>query len=474
MKYVFLFCLGLLQGQLQAQSQRPDRPNVLMIAIDDLNDFVGAMGHPDALTPNIDRLAERGVLFSNAHCQAPLCGPSRASLLTGLRPSSTGIYGMIADNDIKEVNQLTKRSPFLHEYFKEEGYYLLGVGKIFHQHFPDGLLDESGGGSDYGPRPDQKFKWDQKGTSTDWGVFPSAEEEMPDDHAASWAVEQLARKYDQPFFLSVGFIRPHVPWYVPQRWFDLYQPDQLHLPPYLAGDKDDLPSITSKIDDWPMMPTTEWAIQNNEWRNMLQAYLACISYADDNVGKVLDALSNSDYADNTIVVLWSDHGYRMGEKNTFAKVSLWERATKAPLIFAGPGIEMQKTVTHPVEMLDIYPTLTHLAGLNPIEANEGQSLVPLMNNEDVPWDKPVITTWGRNNSAVRSRAFRFIQYEDGSQELYDLKKDPNEWDNVAGQAQYKNVIEEMTAMLPKTNVAWSDRSFYNANEYFRNKGLEGY
>lgn len=472
MKCLISVCCLLLSLAGVAQQTKKQAPNVLMIAVDDLNDFIGAMGHPDAITPNIDRLAANGAIFTNAHCQAPLCGPSRASILTGLRPSSTGIYGMIEDNEIRAANKLTKGTTFMHQYFKDAGYHLLGVGKIFHRHFPDGLLDEDGGTSGYGPFPQNRFKWNTKGTDTDWGVFPEKDQEMPDDKAAAWAIEKLSKKYDKPFFMSVGFIRPHVPWYVPQKWFDLYNPQKLQLPPYLPDDRADLPEITKKIDAWPSMPSTEWAIKNNEWRNMVQAYLACISFVDYNIGRVVDALEKSQHKNNTVIVLWSDHGYRLGEKNTFAKVCLWDRATKAPLIFSGTGVPKHKVINEPVELLDIYPTLTDLAGLKHNNANEGHSLVELMQKQNVKWNKPAITTWGRNNTAVKTKDYRFIQYEDGSQELYDVKKDANEWYNLAENPKYKNIIKKLQTFLPTENAPWAEKSFYKANDYFLNKGLE--
>ncbi|MBU1821233.1 MAG: sulfatase-like hydrolase/transferase, partial [Bacteroidetes bacterium] len=209
-------------------------PNVLMIAVDDMNDFIGAMGHPDAITPNLDKLIRRGTLFSNAHCQSPMCSPSRAAIMTGLRPSTTGIYGMIDDDLIKQTNNATRRTDFLYQYFKDRGYHTMGIGKLFHEHAPEGLLHESGSRKKgFGPSPKQPFHWNRKGTSSDWGAFPEQDEQMPDYHSAKWAIERLGRSYDKPFFLSVGFLRPHVPWYVPQKWFDLYDPAKLHLPPYL-------------------------------------------------------------------------------------------------------------------------------------------------------------------------------------------------------------------------------------------------
>ncbi|MEQ9210534.1 MAG: sulfatase-like hydrolase/transferase, partial [Pseudomonadales bacterium] len=283
-------------------------------------------GHPNTLTPNMDRLASQGVLFTNAHCQAPLCGPSRASIMTGLRPSTTGIYGMIDDNDIKQV---LPDITLLPEYFKQNGYHTMGIGKLFHQHAPDGVFDESGGRTGgFGPKPEERFVWDGIGTSdqekygrtsTDWGAYPEVDSLMIDYQSADWAIERLNRDYDQPFFMGVGFIRPHVPLYAPQKWFDKISLEGLEMTPYKADDLNDVPDVALQINDLPMMPTTQWAIESGNWDDIIQAYLACVTFVDAQVGRVMDALENSEYADNTIIVLWSDHGYRLGEKETFAK-----------------------------------------------------------------------------------------------------------------------------------------------------------
>lgn len=204
---------------------------------------------------------------------------------------------------------------------------------------------------------------------------------------------------------------------------------------------------------------------------MLQAYLACISYTDHNIGRVLNALQNSAYANNTIVVLWSDHGYRMGEKNTFAKVCLWDRATRAPLIFAGPGIEKNSRIDQPVELLSIYSTLTDLCGLPQNKHNEGYSLLPLLKNNKAKWNKPVITTWGRNNHSIKTASYRYIRYEDGSDELYALRSDSNEWHNLASDRTYDKVKERLKKLLPKVNAKWAKASQYNANEYFRQQKI---
>jgi arylsulfatase A-like enzyme len=215
-----------------------------------------------------------------------------------------------------------------------------------------------------------------------------------------------------------------------------------------------------------MMPSTEWAIESGEWKKIVQAYLACISYVDYELGRVLDALENSEYNDNTIIVLWSDHGYRLGEKGTFAKHALWETATKAPLMFAGPNLPKGKKIDAPVEMLSIYPTLLELSGLPAYERNEGNSLVSMMQNDGEINDVHAITTFAMNNHTVKVDGYRYIRYEDGSEEFYDHSSDPNEWTNEAGNPKYKAQIELMTQLLPKVNVIWDDESSYTFQPYF--------
>lgn len=454
------------------------KPNVLFIAIDDLNDWLGCMnGHPNTKTPHMDKLASQGVLFTNAHCQAPLCGPSRASLMMGLRPSTTGIYGMIDDNEIKNANEATKDIVFLPQYFKNQGYHTMGIGKLFHHHAPDGLFDESGGRyPGFGPVPDERFVWDGYGnadrskygrTSTDWGAYPEADSLMPDFLSANWAIERLHREHDKPFFLGVGFLRPHVPWYVPQKWFDMHPLEDLEaMTPYHENDLEDVPEIALKINDLPMMPSTEWAIENKQWDNIIQAYLACVSFVDHQVGRVLQALEESSYAKNTVVVLWSDHGYRLGEKGTFAKHCLWEEATNAPLIFAAPNLPKGKLVDEPVEMLSIYPTLLELCGLPAYQRNEGNSLVPLTKAENTSTENFAVTTFGMNNHGLRAATFRYIRYEDGTEELYDHAKDPNEWYNVADENEYSKVKVQFREQLPVINVPWAEQSSYTFQPYF--------
>ena len=289
---------------------------------------------------------------------------------------------------------------------------------------------------------------------------------MLDHYSVNWTIERLQKNYNKPFFLGLGFLRPHVPLYAPKKWFDLYPLESIETPPYLADDLKDIPPVGMQINDLPMMPSTEWAKKSGEWKKIIQAYLACVSYVDYELGRVLDALEQSKYADNTIIVLWSDHGYRLGEKGTFAKHALWETATKAPLMFAGSNLPKGKKIDVPVEMLSIYPTLTELSRLPAYKKNEGNSLVAMMQkNEDVN-NSYAISTFGMNNHAIKKDGYRYIRYEDGKEEFYDHSVDPNEWHNEADNPKYKAQIEKMKALLPTVNSKWDSESNYTFQPYF--------
>ncbi len=405
----------------ETKAPEPKKQNVVMIIVDDLNDWVGAMGgHPDTKTPNMDRLASQGTLFMNAHATAAICGPSRASVMTGLRPSTSGIYGQLSDRNIKKASAATENITFMSEYFSQHGYKTMGIGKIFHNGAPKGSFEEYGGRiKGFGPHPEDEFVWDSDRTNTDWGVFPEKDEDMIDYKSAMWAKDKLAEEHDKPFFLTVGFIRPHAPWYAPQKWFDMHPADQLTMPPYLPTDQDDIPQISRDLHEVPMMPTTDWAIESGEWPNIVQGYLASVSFVDHYIGEVLKALDNSPYADNTIVVLWGDHGYHIGEKNRFAKHSLWEETSRVPLIIRTPGgVEGQVTNTT-ASLLDLYPTLLDLADLPTNTENEGESLKPILNGSSETSDRVAITSYGFGNHAIRDERYRYIYYVDGGEELYD-------------------------------------------------------
>ena len=445
------------------------KPNVVMIIVDDMNDWIGAMGgHPDTKTPNMDRLAAEGTLFMNAHATAAICGPSRASVMTGLRPSTSGIYGQLSDRNIKKAGPATENITFLTEYFGQHGYKTMGIGKIFHNGAPDEAFEQYGGRiKGFGPHPEDEFVWDSDRTNTDWGVFPENDEDMIDYKSAVWAKERLAEQHDSPFFLAVGYIRPHAPWYAPQKWFDMHPPEQLTMPPYLKGDQDDIPQISRDIHEMPMMPTTEWAIESGEWPNIVQGYLASVSFVDHYIGEVLTALDNSPYADNTIVVLWGDHGYHIGEKNRFAKHSLWEETSRVPLMIRAPGAVKGQVMDTPVSLLDLYPTLVDLAGLPANDDNEGSSLKPLVDGSSTSSGHVAITAYGYGNHAIRDQRYRYILFRDGSEELYDHQQDPDEWQNLASNAEYETVKQQMRQHVPAVSAPWSPvQSGRPTNEFF--------
>ena len=448
-----IFTSLLLIFILSGPTLSADRPNVLMIAIDDLNDWVGCLGgHPQAKSPQIDRLAKRGLLFTNAHCQAPICNPSRTSLMLGMRPSSTGIY---VNRPWFRTTPGNKGRVTLSQYFADHGYRTLTTGKIYHASRVDGPSFQV-----VGPRPGQRLKIDKQivtdiGSSSklwDFGPQQYDEEKFSDFVDASWAVEKLQVKRQKPFFLAVGFYRPHVPWYAPQRFFDVRPRTAVKVPDVRDDDRADLPAAALQLTNNSLPPSHKWFVETDHWKDAVQAYLACVSFTDAQVGRLLDALDKSPHADNTIVVLFSDHGFHLGEKQRWAKQSLWESSTRVPLIISVPGGKQGERCSRPVELLHLYPTLLELCGLPARDDLEGTSLGPLLKDTQASWNRPAITTYQRNNHAIRSEHWRYIRYADGSEELYDHRMDPREWTNLAGQPKYQSVIAEHAKWLPKTNV----------------------
>lgn len=442
-------------------------PNILMIAIDDFNDWTASLGgHPQAQTPNIDRLAASGTLFTNAQCQAPVCGPSRASFFTGLNPSTSGIYLHVNDEDIKKSNQATARATYLTNYFEQHGYATMGAGKLLHQGAGDDLLQEYGGHKSFGPYAPDPINYSAEHTSTDWGAYPAEDEAMPDFEVANYGIAQLEQSHDKPFFLALGFNRPHVPWYVPQQWFDLFEVDKLATPPFKQDDLNDVPSISRRIHTMPPTPETTWLIEQGKWKEVVEAYLACVAFVDHQIGRVLEALEESRYADNTLIVLWSDHGYHLGEKNIVAKMTLWEESGRVPLIFAGPGISRGERCHRPVNLVDVYPTLLDLTGLAPNSQNDGHSLRPLLENPTAAWEFPALNFWGRHNTAVRTKRYRYILYEDGSEELYDHLNDPNEWNNLAQAPSTAVIRNRLRRMIPQPQATMSSVNYLTWNSYW--------
>ncbi len=446
----------LMASALVLLGGRPalEKPNILFIAVDDQNDWIGCMGgHPQAKTPHIDGLAARGTLFLNAHCQSPLCNPSRTSLLTGLRPSTTGIYGLAPW--FRNVERF-RDAASLPRHLAAHGYRTLSAGKIYHAGFarkPGEEFHVVGPGGGVGATPPKKLvQTPAPHPLVDWGVFDHKDEDKGDWKVASWAVEQLEAAPKEPFFLSVGFFLPHVPCYATQKWFDLYPEETTRLPEIREDDRDDTPRFSWYLH-WKLPePRLKFLKEAGQWKNLVRSYLASVSFMDSQVGRVLEALKRSGHEDDTVVVLWGDHGWHLGEKGITGKNTLWDRSTRVPLVFAGPGVRAGARVGSPAELLDLFPTLCEMSGV-PVPAGlEGHSLVPQLKDARAPRPWPAITTHNPGNHGVRTERWRFIRYADGSEELYDMESDPNEWKNLAGDPARAETLAELRKWLPKESA----------------------
>ncbi len=453
--------LGFATPPLPAQD-RP--PNILFIAVDDLNDWVGHLGgHPQARTPNIDRLARRGVSFTRAYAPAPLCNPSRVSLLTGVLPSNSGVYG--------NGEQLREKLPdavTLMQHLRAHGYSAKGGGKIFH----GTRAGDPDSWDDYytppRPRGARHIGARQEGVPDSawapWGPLDADDSEMFDVQVVDWTIGELRKSHDKPFFLACGFTKPHLPWYVPRKYFDMHPLESIELPETLESDRDDLPAFGKKLaaEVYAVSDSRNFSthgedhamiLKHDQWHRAVQSYLATISFADAHVGRLLDALNESEHAENTIVVLWGDHGWHLGQKQHWRKHALWEVATRTTLIISSP-VRTQRGATspRPVSLLDLYPTLVELAGVPSRTGLHGQSLVPLLENPQLEWPRPVLTTYGYRNHSIRTDRWRYIEYHDGGKELYDHDADPNEWTNLASLPEYASVVDELAGFLPGRNV----------------------
>lgn len=471
-----------------ATAHAVDNPNVLFLAIDDLNDWVGALGgHPQAKTPNLDRLISKSVLFSNAHCAAPVCSASRHALMSGLRPSTTGWYSN-SSKSLKSYERTLGETVPMPTHFRQNGYKTLAAGKIFHK----GTSDIKG--YDYWDEARPKYKWPKElvarghgyagasgghfypfpadggaiyqhyqegvsGQSLCWGALGKSDippEGMPDEQIAAWVVEQLTQTHDEPFFLAAGFVRPHVPYTAPKEFFDLYPLNDIVMPTVPDDEMDDIPLWGKAL----AYGTIDGGDHHNVlrmgpdyWREMVRAYLACVSFVDAQAGKVLDALENGPHAQNTIVVFWSDHGQHLGEKRHWRKMALWEESTRVPLAIRLPNETSGGEICHrAVSLLDIYPTMLELCDLPDVAGLEGLSLVPQLQDPKTRRIEPAITTWHYGNHAARSLNFRYIRYRDGSEELYDHRKDPHEHHNLANDSDLASIKQKMAAKLPTKNV----------------------
>ena len=463
-----------------------DQPNILMIAIDDQNDWVGCLGgHPQARTPHIDALAKRGTVFTNAHCQSPLCNPSRTSVMTGLRPSTTGVYGLAPW--FRSLPEFAKTET-LPQYFVRHGNYRTAMtGKIYHGRNgrsikrPHIEWNEVGPGASGKPFPSEKLvKTPQPHRLVDWGLFPHKDEDKGDYQVASWAVERL-QEYAQsgqenPLFLATGFFLPHVPCYATEKWMNLHPLEQLQLPAIRINDREDTPRFSWNLHWRLPEPRLQFLEDTNQWHNLTRSYLACTTFIDAQVERLLKTLRTSGLEKNTIVILWSDHGYHIGEKEITGKNTLWDDGTRVPLIFAGPGIKSGQVCRQPAELLDIYPTLVDLLDFPSNDTLEGHSLVPQLQNAEAPRKWPAITTHNHDNHAIRTENWRYIRYADGSEELYDMAKDPNEWSNLLASGDEppnstaRAKADQMAQWIPSVNRRPAPRSAHRVLTYDKSTG----
>jgi arylsulfatase A-like enzyme len=441
----FLICIGLVFVH-STIALAIDKPNVLFIAIDDLNHWVGHLGRNNQTkTPNIDRLAGEGITFTHAYCTAPACNPSRASLMSGQRPSTTGCYenGQNWRPGISEEKLLNTQ-------FARAGYRVFGAGKIYH-----GAGDRGGEWTDYfDGRAETELDADTKNVGVGGIKFyplSNTDEDMPDYKVVSYGLEKLKEKSDSPFFLAIGLVKPHMPFSVPKKWFDLFPLDSIELPPHREDDLDDVPPAGVKM----ARPDGDHAkmLESGRWKEAVQSYLASIAFCDAQVGRLLNGLADSAYRDNTIVVLWSDHGWSLGEKSHWRKFALWEEPTRAVFIWKAPGVTQPSGVCpRAVDFTCVYPTLCELTGLRLPEHLDGRSILPLLKAPKTEWEMPAITTHGRKNHAVRSEGWRYIRYANGEEELYNAIADPLEYTNLAEQPEQAAHKAALAKWLPQTDA----------------------
>jgi arylsulfatase A-like enzyme len=490
MKHSLLFLL--LLSLLSACSSKPttaipqEKYNVLFISIDDLNDWTGCLGgHPQAKTPYIDKLARQGTLFTRAYCPATACLPSRAATMTGVAPYTSGCYENQNNQQWQYI--LKPMADTLPGHMRANGYYAAGAGKIFHhyQNDPDSWDDYYPSKRLQFPRIHHPKKQDlteftgKEGvpkwwySEFKWGPLNMNEKNTGDNHSVQFVIDQLnqQKKGDKPFFLTCGIYRPHVPWFAPKKYFDMFPIDKIQLPPNNPNDFDDIPG--GKAKRAPGTKYHEVVGRYSDHRAAVQAYLASIAYMDALVGRLMRALEKSGHADNTIVVFWSDHGWHMGEKDLYRKFTLWEESCRVPLILRLPKKLQDKypqgvNCGRVVNLIDIFPTLNELCGLpQPRQKFDGNSLLPLLIEPTTPWDQVSISQYSRDNYSLRTEQYRYIRYTDGKEELYDHDNDPYEWNNLAELPAYAKIKAQLAARLPRESRPYQKTPLFDWKSYHR-------
>ena len=479
----FVFC----EQKQQTIISKP--PNVVFISIDDLNDWVGFLGDKDAITPNMDALAKQGYSFLNAHCPAPVCGPSRTAILSGKWPVTTGVY----DNHVNFAKDFPETNS-LPEHFKQNGYKVFGVGKIFHgRGIPVSAFDAYGGrmgssapfnskelqNSKQNPsheliKQGKKFilplngmpadRYWNRAHTFDWGAVDLPDSLFADRVSVDWAIKRLEESNEEPFFMSIGFERPHQPLFNPKRFHDLFPSENIELPSYLEDDFDDLGHRAKQLALYPKTSGKhKTVIKYDQWKNAVASYRASVAFVDELIGDLVKAINQNKLSDNTWIFLWSDHGWHLGEKSHWGKGTGWYRSTRVPLLIIPPKGKIQEVqITQAVNLIDLAPTLADITGIQKQKTWEGNSLLPLMNNPKINWDQSTVTTFAIGSHTVSNQKWQLISYFDGTFELYDLKKDPNQFENLANQTAYRKVIDELKSNIPK-EPKW--KYFIRFNDY---------
>ncbi|MCR9201998.1 MAG: sulfatase [Planctomycetaceae bacterium] len=466
--------------QVAGQSSHAQQlPNILFISVDDLNDWIGCLGgHPQARTPNFDRLAASGMLFTNAHCPAPACNPSRGAIMSGVSPHRSGLY----DNR-QQLRDRLPHTELLPRYLSRHGYWSAGSGKLLHYiidapswdtYFPAKETEDPFPRTWYpAQRPVSLPRGgDWQYVETDWAPLDISDEQFGGDWLVTqWISEQLSRPHKKPFFLACGIYRPHEPWFVPQPYFAPFPLEDIQLPPGYR--EDDLADVPPAGQQRGRNRYFDHIRGQQQWKQGIQGYLASIYFADAMLGRVLNALENGPHADNTIVMLWSDHGWHLGEKQHWQKFTGWRVCTRVPLMIRVPqgtaglpqGTPAGSRCAAPVNLVSLFPTLTDLAGLPAEDTNDGPSLVPLLANPESPWPHVSMTYLGRpGNYGLSGQRFRYIAYDNGDEELYDIATDPHEWTNLASRDEYAAQIRQLKQHVPTQLAPYENQSIASLPE----------
>ncbi len=446
-----LIVLWLSHGPIACANVDAKRPDIVFVIVDDLNDWLGCLGgHPDANSPHIDALAASGMLFRQAYCNAPQCRPSRTSLNHGIYPFQTGTYFNARGKEEKKI-----ATPTMQQFFSVHGYRVVSGGKVHHGG-PGNVGDELLRRPRDPKPPKGKDTFGAMRPPNDGYALEVPDSEMGDYKVAQWAIGQWSQVSEQPLFMSVGFFRPHRPLQVPKTYFDAIPLDSIRRPAEPEGDDwDDMPEFSRRLARThahkPLhdgLSDHEYIVKNDQWDATIQAYLASIAFVDRQIGSFLDALKHNPRGRETIVMLVSDHGWHLGEKKHWCKGAIWEQTTRIPFIVVGTGIEPGSVCQQPVALIDVYPSLVDLAGFDIPEYLQGTSIKPQLRGSKAE-RPPVISSYGEGNTAIRTSRWRYIRYEDGSEELYDHRLDPDEWTNLAGDPQHTTTKERLAEMIPK-------------------------